>query len=84
VASPVRKGEREENLLFMSLTASYWLGSRTHVYQVFLLMGNTVHEKVKKTATRRNTDNIAVSNGWSVTAWYTKILLEKVPPLTVK
>jgi hypothetical protein len=84
VASPVRKGEREENLLFMSLTASCWLGTRMHVHQVFLLMENTVHEKVKKTATRRQIDNYAMSNGWSVTAWYTKSLLEKVPPLTVK
>jgi hypothetical protein len=84
VASPLRKGEREENLLFMSLTVSCWLGTRLHVYQVFLLMGNTVHEKVKEIATRKHTDNFAVSNGWSVTVWYTKSLLEKVPPLTVK
>jgi hypothetical protein len=39
--------------------------------------GIPVHEKVKKIATRRHTDNFAVSNGWSVTAWYTKSLLEK-------
>lgn len=74
VASPVRKGEREENLLFICLTASCWLGTRMHVY----------HEKVKKIATRRHTDNSAMSHGCSVTAWYTKSLLEKVPPLTVK
>jgi len=36
VASPVRKGEREENLLFMSLTASCGLGTRMHVYRVLL------------------------------------------------
>jgi len=47
-------------------------------------MGNTVHGKVKKIAMRRHTDNFAVSNGLSVTAWYTKSLLEIVPPLTVK
>jgi len=74
VANPVRKGEREENLLFISLTVSCWLGTRIHVYQVFLLIGNTVHEKVKKVATRRHTDNFAVSNGWSVTPCYTKKL----------
>jgi len=77
VASPVRKGEREENLLFMSLTASCWLGTRMHVHQVLLLMENTVHEKVKKTATRRQIDNYAMSNGWSVTAWYTKACWRK-------
>jgi hypothetical protein len=51
---------------------------------LLLLMGNTVHEKLTKIATRRHTDNFAASNGWGVTAWYIKRLLEKVPPLTVK
>jgi hypothetical protein len=65
VPSPVRKGDRKENLLFMSLTAPCRLGTRMHGYQVFLSMGNTIYDKVKKIATRRHTDNFAVSNGVS-------------------
>jgi len=53
-------------------------------YQDACISAIPEHEKVKKIVTRRHTDNFAVSNGWSVTAWYTKSLLEKVPPLTLK
>jgi len=51
-------------------------------YQDACISGIPEHEKVKKIVTRRHNDNFAVSNGWSVTAWYTKSLLEKVPPMT--